>query len=139
MGLRNKQQAVYETSKSSFLHLVSLCLAVRSVHEELLLIVIISHLRYASSLGYRYSCHNCIIFRTQVSPRAVTQHNHADVIARYGKQHMLWYISVCSVIGGLSVSCTQGLGSAIVATAMGHNQVRNFYLVCILINSCHHM
>ena len=36
---------------------------------------------------------------------------------------MLWYIMVCSMIGGISVSVTTGLGSAIVTTAMGDNQV----------------
>ena len=42
---------------------------------------------------------------------------------RYGTKHMLWYIMVCSMIGGISVSVTTGLGSAIVTTAMGDNQV----------------
>lgn len=36
---------------------------------------------------------------------------------------MLWYIVVCSTIGGISVSVTTGLGAAIVTTVMGHNQV----------------
>jgi hypothetical protein len=36
---------------------------------------------------------------------------------------MLWYIMVCSMIGGISVSVTTGLGAAIVTTASGHNQV----------------
>lgn len=36
---------------------------------------------------------------------------------------MLWYISVCSMIGGISVSVTTGLGAAIVQTALGDNQV----------------
>ena len=36
---------------------------------------------------------------------------------------MLWYIFVCSMIGGISVSVTTGLGAAIVTTAMGDNQV----------------
>lgn len=39
---------------------------------------------------------------------------------------MLWYILVCSMIGGISVSVTTGLGSAIVTTAMGDNQVGRF-------------
>lgn len=43
---------------------------------------------------------------------------------RYGKKSMLWYIMVCSMIGGISVSVTTGLGSAIVTTAQGDNQVR---------------
>ena len=42
---------------------------------------------------------------------------------KYGKKSMLWYISVCSMIGGISVSVTTGLGAAIVQTAMGDNQV----------------
>ena len=36
---------------------------------------------------------------------------------------MLWYIMVCSMIGGISVSVTTGLGATIVTTAQGHNQV----------------
>lgn len=43
---------------------------------------------------------------------------------KYGKDNMIWYIAVCSMIGGLSVSCIQGLGAAIVTTAKGNNQVR---------------
>lgn len=41
---------------------------------------------------------------------------------RYGKNNMLWYISVCSTIGGISVSVTTGLGAAIVMSVMGVNQ-----------------
>jgi hypothetical protein len=46
-----------------------------------------------------------------------------DSTIRYGKKSMLWYIFVCSMIGGISVSVTTGLGAAIVRTAMGDNQV----------------
>ena len=46
----------------------------------------------------------------------------ADDVVR---QSMLWYIMVCSMIGGISVSVTTGLGSAIVTTAMGDNQIRS--------------
>ncbi|KAJ7452751.1 magnesium transporter [Mycena galericulata] len=42
---------------------------------------------------------------------------------RYGKINMLWYILVCSMIGGISVSVTTGLGAAIVTTVGGDNQV----------------
>lgn len=38
---------------------------------------------------------------------------------------MLWYIFVCSMIGGISVSVTSGLGAAIVTTAYGDSQVRH--------------
>ncbi|KAG0332034.1 hypothetical protein BG004_001415 [Podila humilis] len=36
------------------------------------------------------------------------------VAPKYGKKHLLVYISVCSLIGSLSVVATQGLGAAIV-------------------------
>lgn len=45
-------------------------------------------------------------------------------IPRYGKKNMLWCIMVCSMIGGLSVSTTTGLGAAIVTSIYLHeNQV----------------
>ena len=39
---------------------------------------------------------------------------------------MLWYLFVCSMIGGISVSVTTGLGAAIVETARGDNQVSHY-------------
>jgi len=48
---------------------------------------------------------------------------HLSDSNRYGDKSMLWYISICSMIGGLSVSCTSGLGAAIVTSVMGDNQV----------------
>lgn len=45
---------------------------------------------------------------------------------------MLWYIFVCSMIGGLSVSVTTGLGAAIVTTAQGDNQVCCLSLFVVL-------
>ncbi|KDR67775.1 hypothetical protein GALMADRAFT_146799 [Galerina marginata CBS 339.88] len=47
---------------------------------------------------------------------------------KYGKKSMLWYISVCSMIGGISVSVTTGLGAAIVQTAMGDNQFKHWFM-----------
>ncbi|PPQ96161.1 hypothetical protein CVT26_004796 [Gymnopilus dilepis] len=47
---------------------------------------------------------------------------------RYGKKSMLWYIFVCSMIGGISVSVTTGLGAAIVQTAMGDNQFKHWFM-----------
>lgn len=49
---------------------------------------------------------------------------------RHGTKSMLWYIAVCSMIGGISVSVTTGLGAAIVTTAQGDNQVRLLLLFC---------
>ncbi|KAF8843059.1 DUF803-domain-containing protein [Paxillus ammoniavirescens] len=51
---------------------------------------------------------------------------------KYGKQNMLWYITVCSSIGGISVSVTTGLGAAIVTTALGHNQFNNWFIFFLI-------
>ncbi|EMD33766.1 hypothetical protein CERSUDRAFT_117855 [Gelatoporia subvermispora B] len=51
---------------------------------------------------------------------------------RYGKKSMLWYIMVCSMIGGISVSVTTGLGSAIVTTAMGDNQFKHWFMYFLM-------
>ncbi|PIL36270.1 transporter [Ganoderma sinense ZZ0214-1] len=52
---------------------------------------------------------------------------------RYGKNSMLWYIMVCSMIGGISVSVTTGLGSAIVTTAMGDNQFKHWFIYFLIV------
>ncbi|KAF8332779.1 magnesium transporter NIPA-domain-containing protein [Cantharellus anzutake] len=51
---------------------------------------------------------------------------------KYGKKNMLWYILVCSLFGGLSVSCTQGLGSSIVTTARGQNQFKYWFMYFLI-------
>ena len=40
---------------------------------------------------------------------------------------MIWYILVCSLIGGISVSCTQGLGACILTSIRGQDQVISIY------------
>ncbi len=52
---------------------------------------------------------------------------------RYGKKSMLVYLSVCSLIGGLSVVCTQGLGAAIVAQIGGKPQFNQWFLYVVLV------
>ncbi|RDX55216.1 DUF803-domain-containing protein [Lentinus brumalis] len=52
---------------------------------------------------------------------------------KYGKNSMLWYIMVCSMIGGISVSVTTGLGSAIVTTAMGDNQFKHWFIYFLMV------
>ncbi|KAH0561973.1 hypothetical protein GP486_003324 [Trichoglossum hirsutum] len=47
---------------------------------------------------------------------------------RYGKRSMLVYLSVCSLIGGLSVVATQGLGAAVVTQAGGTPQFNQWFL-----------
>ncbi|OAP56575.1 hypothetical protein AYL99_08687 [Fonsecaea erecta] len=52
---------------------------------------------------------------------------------RYGKKSMLVYLSICSLIGGLSVVATQGLGSAVVAQAGGKPQFNQWFLYVLLV------
>jgi len=54
------------------------------------------------------------------------------VAPRYGKKSMLPWIGICSLIGGLSVSCTQGLGACIVTTIRGENQFKNWFIYFLL-------
>jgi magnesium transporter len=51
---------------------------------------------------------------------------------RYGKKSMLVYLSICSLIGGLSVVATQGLGAAVVAQAAGTPQFNQWFLYVLL-------
>ncbi|KAF9642431.1 DUF803-domain-containing protein [Thelephora ganbajun] len=54
------------------------------------------------------------------------------VAPRWGKQTMIWYILICSMIGGLSVSVTTGLGSAIVTSVKGDNQFKYWFTYFLL-------
>ncbi|WVR09634.1 hypothetical protein IAU60_006707 [Kwoniella sp. DSM 27419] len=49
------------------------------------------------------------------------------VAPKWGKKSMMPYIAICSLIGGISVSCTQGLGASIVTSIQGNNQVKNWF------------
>ena len=52
---------------------------------------------------------------------------------RYGKKSMLVYLSICSLIGGLSVVATQGLGAAILSQARGIPQFNQWFLYFLLV------
>lgn len=52
---------------------------------------------------------------------------------RYGKKSMLVYLSICSLIGGLSVVATQGLGSAVVAQIRGESQFKHWFLYALFV------
>lgn len=52
---------------------------------------------------------------------------------RYGKKTMMVYISICSLVGGLSVVATQGLGAAIVAQIGGTPQFNQWFLYVLLV------
>ncbi|THH22376.1 hypothetical protein EUX98_g8212 [Antrodiella citrinella] len=55
------------------------------------------------------------------------------VAPKWGKNSMLPYIGVCSLIGGLSVSCTQGLGACILTSIRGENQFKNWFTYFLLV------
>lgn len=55
------------------------------------------------------------------------------VAPRYGKKSMLVYLSICSLIGGLSVVATQGLGAAIVAQIGGEKQFNQWFLYVLFV------
>lgn len=52
---------------------------------------------------------------------------------RYGKKSMFVYLTICSLIGGLSVVATQGLGAAIVAQIGGRPQFNQWFLYVLLV------
>lgn len=52
---------------------------------------------------------------------------------KYGKRTMMVYLSICSLIGGLSVVATQGLGAAIVAQIGGKSQFKEWFLYVLLV------
>ena len=52
---------------------------------------------------------------------------------RYGKRSMLVYLSICSLVGGLSVVATQGLGAAVVAQARGEQQFNKWFLYVLFV------
>lgn len=52
---------------------------------------------------------------------------------RYGKRSMFVYISICSLIGGLSVVATQGLGAAVIAQINGKSQFNQWFLYILLV------
>lgn len=55
------------------------------------------------------------------------------VAPRYGKKTMLVYLSICSLIGGLSVVATQGLGAAIVTQIGGTPQFNQWFLYVLFV------
>lgn len=54
-------------------------------------------------------------------------------VPRWGKTHMLVHISICSIIGGLSVSVTTGLGGALLLSIQGQNQMKHWFVYFLLV------
>ncbi len=55
------------------------------------------------------------------------------VAPKWGKKSMLVYLTVCSLIGGLSVVSTQGLGAAILAQINGESQFTHWFTYVLLV------
>ncbi|KAF8944188.1 hypothetical protein BGZ47_004549 [Haplosporangium gracile] len=55
------------------------------------------------------------------------------VAPKYGKKHMLVYITICSLIGSLSVVATQGLGAAIVRNVTTGTPQFNHWFIYVTI------
>lgn len=55
------------------------------------------------------------------------------IAPKYGQTSMLVYISVCSLIGGLSVVATQGLGAAVVTQISGTPQFNQWFLYVLFV------
>lgn len=55
------------------------------------------------------------------------------VAPKYGKKSMMVYLTICSLIGGLSVSCIQGIGAAITAQARGEAQFNKWFTWVLII------
>ncbi|KAL7273117.1 hypothetical protein RUND412_004049 [Rhizina undulata] len=55
------------------------------------------------------------------------------IAPKYGAQSMMVYISVCSLIGGLSVVATQGLGAAVVTQISGTPQFNQWFLYVLFV------
>lgn len=54
-------------------------------------------------------------------------------VPRWGRSNMLVYISICSLIGAISVIFTQGLGMAIVHSITIENQFNNYFIYIVLL------
>ena len=62
-------------------------------------------------------------------------------VPRYGQKNVVVYVTVCATLGAFTVMGSKGLGTAIKATARGHNEFKNWLtyvllavvVVCILL------
>ena len=60
------------------------------------------------------------------------------VVPRYGRSTPLAYISICSLVGSISVMATKGFGVAVKLTLGGNNQFTHpsTYVFAIVLISC---
>lgn len=65
---------------------------------------------------------------------AISLFLHFWAAPRYGSKNMFVYLSICSLVGGVSVVCTQGFGASIVSAISGTpNQWNNWFLYVLFI------
>ncbi|ORX89611.1 DUF803-domain-containing protein, partial [Basidiobolus meristosporus CBS 931.73] len=55
------------------------------------------------------------------------------IAPKHGKNNMLVYISVCSLIGSLSVVCTQGLGASIIYSVTTESQFKHPFIYALIV------
>ncbi|PPJ56479.1 hypothetical protein CBER1_07636 [Cercospora berteroae] len=55
------------------------------------------------------------------------------VAPKFGKKSMMVYLTICSLIGGLSVVATQGLGATIIAAIGGEQQFNKWFTYVLLV------
>ncbi|KAI5364122.1 putative magnesium transporter NIPA [Septoria linicola] len=55
------------------------------------------------------------------------------VAPKYGKKSMMVYLTICSLIGGLSVVATQGLGATIIAAIGGEQQFNKWFTYVLFV------
>lgn len=60
------------------------------------------------------------------------------VAPRYGRKNPMVYISVCSLVGSVSVMAVKGFGVAVKLTFAGHNQFNllSTYVFMIMVAGC---
>ena len=60
------------------------------------------------------------------------------VIPKYGRTNPIYYISVCSLVGSVSIMAIKGLGVAVKLTFSGNNQFTRpaTYVFAILVATC---
>jgi hypothetical protein len=54
------------------------------------------------------------------------------VAPRWGKKQVMVHITICSLTGGLSVSCISGIGSAVILTIRGDMQLKHWFFYFLL-------
>ncbi|KAF8309009.1 DUF803-domain-containing protein [Clavulina sp. PMI_390] len=86
-------------------------------------------LSFATQPGFMLYCFTVLVFTLYMIYR---------VSPRYGKQNPLVYISICSLVGSISVMSIKGFGVAVKLTFAGNNQFTrpSTYVFAIVVGGC---